>query len=856
MDQTPVPPRVHRGIKLRDMFKEDEDPSSHDELHYEMTRNVEDQAPGAVGKQQHQMTQCKTAKEEQAIKYMSSIPNYLAKVKDFRGKPLNMGVLDWRRLEKWRWGNKLVPLKHGCSPASSSTSLFSTDESSPNSSGSHSNSPAWRRMNQQQVHSHEEAAGPASSQSHQRTGLTIIQHCQSKAYPLEFNSQIANNLGGASQKFQKQSIPICTDKEAQQSLSGTNQTFKREGHQSNSKLSSEVDRGRTRTRLEEPNTSVDDQDCSNRTNTVVLLLPKDHAETCSSVSRACGMLSGPREKMWSKEANHEQIHVSVSSDTSSCSVPPQLCNKVSVDSKGSCCSYGQDSKISSRSLEGMGNHAKILTRRSVIGSNVGEKPILSRNPSPARNFGHGMARIIKSASSRDHSPQRRPISRDISSRSVVERAAAALSFDNSFVDKSHVNSRARSSPLRRLLDPLLNPKGPHCVNPPQLVKKDPKSNEPVHVRDSEAAKVLSRLKSVCRIRTESSCQNLKLGSSRFQAILQVAVKNGLPLFTFAVNNSRDVLIATLKKSVVPGKDPSSWVYTFLTVSEIKRKNGIWSNQGPNRNDHGYVPNIIAQMRVSNQRSSYCSGLNCVEDADLREFALLGRDTVLTDFQGKEFVPTEELAAVIMKLPSKGTQDAASDEHTELSSTSAQDRRRLGSRIAFSAIMILPGAIHTIPSKGAVSTLTQRWKTGGSCDCGGWDLGCQLRVFSNCKKLEKQTIPNSISHVVDEFKLFSQVGEESDFPVLRMVPLKEQICSVEFDSSVSPLQTFAACIAILECSRPSEFFERSDISWETIPDMAIPEELIQTKGSNQSQHVLAPSPARYFSCPPLSPVGRA
>ncbi|KAL9271288.1 hypothetical protein AKJ16_DCAP02178 [Drosera capensis] len=849
MDQTPVPHRVHRGIKLRDMFKEDKDPSSSDELHYEIRRNVEDQAHGAVGKQQHQMTKCKTAKEEEAIKYMSSIPNYLAKVKDFRGKPLNMGLLDWRHLEKWRWGNKLVLLKHGFSPASSSTSLFSTDQSSPHSSGGHSNSPAWRRMHQQQVHSHEEVAGPVSSQSHQRTGHTIFQHCQTKAYPLEFNSQIANNLGGASQNFQKQSTPICTDKEAQQSLSGTNEAFKRKGNQSDSKLSSEVDRGTTRTRLEEPNTSVDDQDCSDRTNTVVLL-PKDHAETCSSVSRACGMLSGPREKRWSKKANHEQIHVSVYSDTSSCSVPPQLCNKESADSKGSCCSYGQDAKISSRSLEGMGNLAKIVTRRSVIGSNVGEKPISSRNPSPVRNFGHGMARIIKSASFRDHSPQRRSISRDISSRSVVERAAAALSFDNSFVDKSHVNSRARSSPLRRLFDPLLKPNGPHCVNPPQLVKKDPKSNEPVHVRDSEAAKVLSRLKSVCRIRAESSCQNLKLGSSRFQAILQVAVKHGLPLFTFAVNRSRDVLIATLKKSVVPEKDPSSWVYTFLTVSEIKRKNGIWSNQGPHRNDHGYVPNIIAQMRVSNQRSSYYSGLNCVEDADLREFALFGRDTVLTDFHGKEFVPTEELAAVIMKVPSKGTQDAASDEHVELSSTSAQDRRSFGSRIAFSATMILPGGIHTIPSKGAVSTLTQRWKTGGSCDCGGWDLGCQLRVFSNCKFFEKQTIPNSISHDVDEFKLFSQVGEESDFPVLRMVPLKEQICSVEFDSSVSPLQTFAVCIAILECSRPSEF------SWETIPDMSIREELIKTKASNQSRHVPAPSPARYFSCPPLSPVGRA
>lgn len=48
-------------------------------------------------------------------------------------------------------------------------------------------------------------------------------------------------------------------------------------------------------------------------------------------------------------------------------------------------------------------------------------------------------------------------------------------------------------------------------------------------------------------------------------------------------------------------------------------------------------------------------------------------------------------------------------------------------------IIIPAGYHTQPEteNGGVipSSLIQRWKSGGQCDCGGWDIGCPLTIFT-------------------------------------------------------------------------------------------------------------------------------
>jgi len=45
-------------------------------------------------------------------------------------------------------------------------------------------------------------------------------------------------------------------------------------------------------------------------------------------------------------------------------------------------------------------------------------------------------------------------------------------------------------------------------------------------------------------------------------------------------------------------------------------------------------------------------------------------------------------------------------------------------------IVIPAGIHGGPKSrdGGPSSLIDRWKSGGCCDCGGWDEGCPLTVF--------------------------------------------------------------------------------------------------------------------------------
>lgn len=56
-------------------------------------------------------------------------------------------------------------------------------------------------------------------------------------------------------------------------------------------------------------------------------------------------------------------------------------------------------------------------------------------------------------------------------------------------------------------------------------------------------------------------------------------------------------------------------------------------------------------------------------------------------------------------------------------------------------IVIPAGIHGGPKTrdGLPSSLIDRWKSGGCCDCGGWDEGCPLTVFQDvhgeCKTID-------------------------------------------------------------------------------------------------------------------------
>lgn len=89
-------------------------------------------------------------------------------------------------------------------------------------------------------------------------------------------------------------------------------------------------------------------------------------------------------------------------------------------------------------------------------------------------------------------------------------------------------------------------------------------------------------------------------------------------------------------------------------------------------------------------------------------------------------------------------------------------------------------------------------------------------------------------------------------VFSLSPFKEGIYSVEFNSSLSILQAFSICTAVLDSRKRCEFSEsRNPFEEKTFGEQPM---LVQNAGTSGPSRIEGEVP-RYMSYPPLSPVGR-
>ncbi|KAJ3706383.1 hypothetical protein LUZ61_010088 [Rhynchospora tenuis] len=125
----------------------------------------------------------------------------------------------------------------------------------------------------------------------------------------------------------------------------------------------------------------------------------------------------------------------------------------------------------------------------------------------------------------------------------------------------------------------------------------------------------------------------------------------------------------------------------------------------------------------------------------------------------------------------------------------------GGQFGVELSVLLPSGVHGRPDtgNGGPSRLIDRWKSGGLCDCGGWDLGCPITVLKN---------GNSISNKGDLLKVdengtvdLSIEGSKQGNPVIRLSKEKEGVNMVFSNRTLSALQCFSAGIAILHQQIP-------------------------------------------------------
>uniref|UniRef100_A0A5B7C9E5 Uncharacterized protein n=1 Tax=Davidia involucrata TaxID=16924 RepID=A0A5B7C9E5_DAVIN len=353
--------------------------------------------------------------------------------------------------------------------------------------------------------------------------------------------------------------------------------------------------------------------------------------------------------------------------------------------------------------------------------------------------------------------------------------------------------------------------------------------------------------------TLGSCQTV-------EAFLQLTIKNGLPLFKLIVDNNSDILFATMKK-FTSGKDGSSWIYTFYSVREIKKKSGGWINQGHKPKGCGFGYNVIGQMKVS---SSYFPDLTVQSSKDqfvVRECVLYSVDHGQADQETPEFI-NRELAAIVVKIPSENSNDDEEKSNKGkgligrgFTGCLHEDRNacsKVENENSNSMTVILPGGVHGLPNKGVPSPLINRWKSGGSCDCGGWDVGCKLRILNNQDQSCKSSRPSAPCFAPDHLDLFVEGGAQENRPIFSLAPFKKGIYSVGFKASISLLQAFSICIAFISSQKSSDVLEMNNLSEAR---------LFQESDFTGSDRVKAPTivqrevPAKYVPSPPPSPVGR-
>ncbi|KAL5219443.1 hypothetical protein ABZP36_020127 [Zizania latifolia] len=130
----------------------------------------------------------------------------------------------------------------------------------------------------------------------------------------------------------------------------------------------------------------------------------------------------------------------------------------------------------------------------------------------------------------------------------------------------------------------------------------------------------------------------------------------------------------------------------------------------------------------------------------------------------------------------------------------------GSEEADVIVAIVPRGYHggAASKNGGPAGLIERWRSGGRCDCGGWDLGCPIRVLQNDGN---GASPQAETQSQDRKSVeLSVKGAKKNEAMLRLVNITEDLHIIYFDSSLSPLQCFSTGIAIIHSQTPQLYPE--------------------------------------------------
>ncbi|KAK1396778.1 hypothetical protein POM88_006641 [Heracleum sosnowskyi] len=821
------------GTKLQNKLKLDKSKLSYADLHSEVVNDVKYMHPTSPSCVRKQRARVEATKREVFVKNVSKSPIYLDKE-----IPLDIGVIDWRSLEDWQYYHPKTPISTRYSSPSSITPNY-VDASSNRRPRGRSSSPLGRKGRRPTLQSYLDLSTSEGHLEFVKSSWKITNKFQDiRTVPtnsLDGHGNILQEFQFFNKKIPQVKLKECNKKildhnNIRPSVPKTKTSRNVDGHKTPSHS-----KGRFEAKYDEymkiSKKLLDQSDemphlvSPDRHKKIVLLMPRDSpGNTGAAISRSSetNCRKSTEHSRMSLEGFHfEKLHHTDLCSNIPHSLPPQDIDgdeslqeeqHVSADTNKFKFFPSPPSKIKSVSppktkFEEVKTAVvpKVLTVTDASRESdmkIGAAPTTKvRNASPKRLLGIGLSKIGITANSKNSAVVPQFGSKVVAANSGVEGG------DNSSCSKSptsHIPDtirKDRASPLRRLLDPLLKPKAAKALSLPDQsndystssdkvstsfhVKREPSS---VHSTDVNSDLTDLRASSVDVVHHRET-----RGSSTIQAYIKVAVKNNLPLFTFTVDDNSVVLAATVKKFSLR-KDDTIWIHTFFKIHETKKSVG-WLNYGPKNKE--YIPNAIAQMKVSDLQNLDSGGKHLADELISKEYVLYAADLRLFDKQPLDVQPNDELAAIVVKPTRKSTASLTESLPDFGSSSNVRglpmNKLSVRSHKVQSMTVILPGGAHGMPSKGEPSSLIERWLSGGLCDCGGWDLGCMVKVLGN-----------QCQNSAGQFELFSQSLDEvsNRTPFFALSSLNSGIFLVKFDSSISLLQAFSISIAAIDSRKPS------------------------------------------------------
>lgn len=440
------------------------------------------------------------------------------------------------------------------------------------------------------------------------------------------------------------------------------------------------------------------------------------------------------------------------------------------------------------------------------------------------------------------------LSKSFSAKLALPHSPAQSESDSSWTS----SQKSRFSPIRKMFDPFGKSKS--LKSPLSYTFESGRDNKNELVNGSRGKAVhKSLLHDFSSIDESLECDpqpikkeihNSKVQSlpAHLHGLLRSDKKSGLPFFEFSVKSPEDSFVAKSLKV----DNTLDWVYTFHSLHHKRKSNASgWGSK-----DSVREPLLVGQMQVS---CYLCTDIKNAGDCDnsmVTEFVLYdtphsrkrvssqesccsspdvtiapkasdekssgancdrGHLDSSTPLGVAQLQSQVEIAAIAIEVPFEKREslkfrsgDAKADQPLSNLLDLSVVEQRIGHSDSVSPAkvnVVIPSGHHGLPTTESPgpSPLLDRWRMGGGCDCGGWDMACPLHIFGNpnipiddnCPLVENQ----------QPLELFIQ-GRKDKAPALTMTLKEDGQYSIDFHAQLSALQAFSICVSILHSMETS------------------------------------------------------